>query len=90
VSWLLVTEQPVPEVPPNVTVQVCGFDDLAGFDFWGHNDLDMIFRRIRDHLLAATFKADKIPFSGNSALSQHPGNRPLVPQQRRQGRHRTP
>jgi hypothetical protein len=103
VSWLLLTEQPVPDAPPNVAVQRCGFDDLAeriqgcfdfpislqrpyklcdfrpafgeifaeelaGYDFWGHCDLDVIFGRIRDHLPAAAFAADKILFNGNFSL----------------------
>jgi Family of unknown function (DUF6625) len=29
VSWLLLTEQPVPDAPPNVAVQLCEFEDLA-------------------------------------------------------------
>jgi hypothetical protein len=76
VSWLLLTEQPVPDAPPNVAVQLCKFEDLAqrirshfefeislerpyklcdfrpafseifadeltGYDFWGHSDLDL-------------------------------------------------
>ena len=103
VSWMLLTEQPVPDAPPNVTVQLCEFGDLAarmqgcfdfkislerpyklcdfrpafgrifaeelaGYDFWGHSDLDLIFGRIRDHLPAAAFEADKILFSGNFSL----------------------
>lgn len=103
VSWLLLTEQPVTDAPPNVAVQVCEFDDLAkriqsffdfeislespyklcdfrpafgeifaeelaGYDFWGHSDLDLIFGQIRDHLPAAAFEADKILFNGNFSL----------------------
>jgi hypothetical protein len=103
VSWLLLTEQPVPDAPPNVVVQRCEFgdlakrvrsffdfeislerpykicdfrpafgeifaDELAGYDFWGHCDLDVIFGRIRDHLPAAAFRADKILFNGNFSL----------------------
>jgi hypothetical protein len=103
VSWLLLTEQPVSDAPPNVAVQLCGFDDLvrriqgsfdfeisldrpykvcdfrpafgeifadelAGYDFWGHSDLDVIFGRIREHLPAAAFEADKILFNGNFSL----------------------
>jgi hypothetical protein len=103
VSWILLTEQPVPDLPRNVAVQLCTFDDLArriqsffdfrislerpyklcdfrpafgeifadelaGYDFWGHSDLDVVFGRIRDHLPAAAFKADKILFSGNFSL----------------------
>ena len=26
-------------------------DELAGYDFWGHSDLDLIFGQIREHLL---------------------------------------
>jgi hypothetical protein len=103
VSWLLLTEQPVADAPPNVAVQLCAFDDLAkriqgffdfeislarpyklcdfrpafgeifadelaGYDFWGHSDLDVIFGRIREHLPAAAFRADKILFNGNFGL----------------------
>ena len=103
VSWMLLTDQPVMDAPPNVAVQVCTFDDLArrvqsffafeislerpyklcdfrpafgeifaeelaGYDFWGHSDLDVIFGRIRDHLPAAAFEADKILFNGNFGL----------------------
>ena len=103
VSWLLLTEQPVPEAPPNVTVELCEFDELvkriqshvefeialtspyklcdfrpafgeifadelAGYDFWGHCDLDVLFGRIRDHLPPEAFEADKILFQGNFAL----------------------
>jgi hypothetical protein len=103
VSWLLVTDDPVTDAPPNVAVQMCAFDDLAkriknffdfeislerpyklcdfrpafgeifadelaGFDFWGHSDLDLIFGQIRDHLPAAAFQADKILFNGNFSL----------------------
>ena len=32
VSWLLLTDQPVPDPPPNVEVQLCTFDDLARAD----------------------------------------------------------
>ena len=103
VSWILLTEQPVADSPPNVAVRQCTFDDLArriqshfdfqislerpyklcdfrpafgeifagelaGYDFWGHSDLDVIFGRIRDHLPAAAFQADKILFNGNFSL----------------------
>jgi hypothetical protein len=103
VSWILLTEQPVPDPPPNVAVQLCTFadlarriqshfdfpislerpyklcdfrpafgeifaDELAGYDFWGHSDLDVIFGRIRDHLPAAAFEADKILYNGNFSL----------------------
>jgi hypothetical protein len=103
VSWLLVTDREVPDASPNVTVEVCGFADLAkriqshvdveialtspyklcdfrpaygeifaeelaGYDFWGHCDLDVIFGRIRDHLAPEAFDADKILFQGNFAL----------------------
>jgi hypothetical protein len=103
VSWLLLTDQPVPDAPGNVAVQLCAFDDLAerirrfftfpislerpykicdfrpafgeifadelaGYDFWGHSDLDVIFGRIRDHLPAPAFQADKILFNGNFSL----------------------
>lgn len=43
-------------------------DELAGYDFWGHCDLDVLFGRIRDHLPPAAFEADKILFQGNFAL----------------------
>jgi uncharacterized protein DUF6625 len=103
VSWLLLTDQPVPDAPGNVAVQLCAFDDLAerirrfftfpislerpykicdfrpafgeifadelaGYDFWGHSDLDVIFGRIRDHLPASAFQADKVLFNGNFSL----------------------
>ena len=103
VSWLLLTDRPVPEAPPNVVVRLCRFEDLAarirgcfefpvslerpyklcdfrpafgeifaaelaGYDFWGHCDLDVVFGRIRDHLPAAAFAADKVLFSGNFSL----------------------
>jgi hypothetical protein len=103
VSWLLLTDHPVADAPPNVTVQRCTFGDLAqrirsffdfeislerpyklcdfrpafgeifaeelaGFDFWGHSDLDLIFGQIRDHLPAAAFQADKILFNGSFSL----------------------
>jgi hypothetical protein len=103
VHWLLLTERPVADAPPNVTVQLCEFadlakrierhfdfeialerpyklcdfrpafgeifaDELAGYDFWGHTDLDVIFGRIREHLPAEAFEADKILIQGNFAL----------------------
>ena len=43
-------------------------DELAGFDFWGQCDLDVVFGRIRDHLPAAALAADKVLFAGNFAL----------------------
>jgi hypothetical protein len=43
-------------------------DELSGCDFWGHCDLDVIFGRIREHLPAAAFDADKILFQGNFGL----------------------
>ena len=43
-------------------------EELAGYDFWGHSDLDVIFGRIRDHLPSAAFDADKILFNGNFSL----------------------
>lgn len=103
VSWLLLTDQPVPDAPSNVSVQRCTFPELAhriqshfpfeislhspyklcdfrpafgeifaaelaGYDFWGHSDLDLVFGQIRDHLPAAAFTADKILFHGNFSL----------------------
>lgn len=103
VSWLLLTDQPVTDAPPNLVVQLCEFDalarriqdafdfqvsldspyklcdfrpafgeifaeELAGYDFWGHSDLDVIFGRIRDHVPAVAFQADKILFNGNFSL----------------------
>ena len=103
VSWLLLTDQPVLDAPPNLVVQLCEFgdlaerirshfefeislqrpyklcdfrpafgeiftDELAGYDFWGHCDLDVVFGRIREHLPAAAFQADKILFHGNFSL----------------------
>ena len=43
-------------------------EELAGFDFWGHCDLDLVFGRIRDHLPAVAFEADKVLFNGNFSL----------------------
>jgi hypothetical protein len=43
-------------------------DELAGYDFWGHCDLDLIFGRIRDHLPPSAFEADKVLFNGNFSL----------------------
>ena len=43
-------------------------DELAGWHFWGHCDLDVIFGRIRHHLPPEAFEADKILFQGNFAL----------------------
>jgi hypothetical protein len=103
VHWLLITDQPVTDIPPNVTVQWCEFEDvvkrvqanfdfeislerpyklcdfrpafgeifadeLVGYDFWGHSDLDVLFGRIREHIPAEAFEADKILFQGNFAL----------------------
>ena len=103
VHWLLFTEGPVQNAPPNVTVRRCEFTDLAarirshfefevsldspyklcdfrpafgeifaaelaGYDFWGHSDLDVVFGRIREHLPPEAFQADKILFQGNFAL----------------------
>jgi len=103
VSWLLLTDQPLPDAPPNVAVQLCSFDDLAkriqgffgfeislerpyklcdfrpafgeifaeelaGFDFWGHSDLDLIFGQIREHLPADAFETDKILYNGSFSL----------------------
>jgi hypothetical protein len=103
VDWLLLTEAPVPDAPPNVTVRLCEFaalvariqrhfdfeisleqpyklcdfrpafgevfrDELAGYDFWGHCDLDVVFGRVRDHLPPEAFEADKVLIQGNFAL----------------------
>jgi hypothetical protein len=103
VHWLLFTDRPVPDAPPNLTVHVGDFADLSarvrahfdfdvclddpykmcdfrpafgeifaaelsGYDFWGHCDLDVLFGRIRDHLPAEAFEADKILFQGNFSL----------------------
>lgn len=103
VSWLLYTDRPVPQAPPNLDVRVCRFEELAGrirgnfefpvvldrpyklcdyrptfgevfadelrgYDFWGHCDLDVLFGRIREHLPAEAYEADKILFQGNFAL----------------------
>jgi hypothetical protein len=43
-------------------------EELAGFDFWGHSDLDVVFGRIRDHLPPGAFEADKVLFQGNFSL----------------------
>ena len=104
VYWLLITDAPVPDAPPNVTraaVRVrrprrphpaatstsrsawsartscatsgppsarCSPTELTGYDFWGHCDLDLVFGRIRDHLPAEAFEADKVLIQGNFAL----------------------
>ena len=112
VHWLLLTEAPVPDAPPNVSVQLCEFaylaariqghfdfdislehpyklcdfrpafgeafrDELAGYDFWGHSDLDVLFGQIRKHLLPEAFDADKILIQGNFA--RLPAGREIVP-----------
>jgi hypothetical protein len=43
-------------------------EELTGYEYWGHCDLDVIFGRIRDHLPPEAFDADKILFQGNFAL----------------------
>jgi hypothetical protein len=43
-------------------------EELAGYDFWGHCDLDVVFGRIREHLPPEAFAADKVLFQGNFAL----------------------
>jgi hypothetical protein len=43
-------------------------EELTGYQFWGHCDLDVIFGRIREHLPPEAFRADKILFQGNFAL----------------------
>jgi hypothetical protein len=43
-------------------------EELAGYDFWGHSDLDVVFGRIRQHLPPEAFDADKVLFQGNFAL----------------------
>ena len=43
-------------------------EELAGYDFWGHSDLDVIFGQIRKHLPPAAFEADKILFNGSFSL----------------------
>jgi hypothetical protein len=103
VHWLLITDHPVADAPPNVAVHLCEFKDLvariqtcfefpialerpyklcdfrpaygeifqqeiAGYDFWGHCDLDVIFGRIMEHLPQEAFHHDKILFQGNFAL----------------------
>ena len=103
VQWLMLTEAPVEQAPPNLIVRICEFadvatrirghfdfdialddpyklcdfrpafgeifaDELAGCDFWGHCDLDVVFGRIREHLPPEAFDADKILFQGNFAL----------------------
>jgi Family of unknown function (DUF6625) len=103
VSWLLITDEPVPDAPANVAVigcefadlakriqahfefdislerpyKICDFrpafgeifaDELAGYDFWGHCDIDLVFGRIRDHLPPQAYEADKILIQGNFAL----------------------
>jgi hypothetical protein len=43
-------------------------DELVGYDFWGHCDLDVLFGRIRAHLPPEALEADKVLFQGNFAL----------------------
>lgn len=44
-------------------------EELAGFDFWGHCDFDVVFGRIRETLPAAVFvEFDKVLIRGNFAL----------------------
>lgn len=43
-------------------------EELTGYEFWGHCDLDVLFGRIADHLPREAFEADKILFQGNFAL----------------------
>jgi hypothetical protein len=43
-------------------------EELAGYDFWGHCDLDVVFGQIRDHLPPEAWEADKILMHGNFAL----------------------
>jgi hypothetical protein len=103
VHWLLITDHPVADAPPNVAVRLgefgdlvariqscfdfpialerpyklCDFrpaygeifrEELAGYDFWGHCDLDVIFGRILESLPEEAFHHDKILFQGNFAL----------------------
>jgi hypothetical protein len=103
VHWLVITDEPLPDAPPNVSVRLCRFPDLvariqrhfdfaislarpyklcdfrpafgevfaeelAGYDFWGHSDLDVIFGRVREHLPPEAFEADKVLIQGNFAL----------------------
>lgn len=103
VHWLLITDHPVADAPPNVAVQLCEFEDLvtriqtcfdfpvalespyklcdfrpaygeifrpelAGYEFWGHCDLDVIFGQILENLPEEAFRHDKILFQGNFAL----------------------
>lgn len=103
VHWLLFSDEPVADAPPNGAVHLCEFgelatrvrrhfdfeisldepyklcdyrpafgeifrDELAGYDFWGHTDVDVLFGQIREHLPREAFQADKILFQGNFAL----------------------
>jgi len=43
-------------------------EELAGYEFWGHCDLDLVFGQIRQHLPPEAWKADKILIQGNFAL----------------------
>jgi hypothetical protein len=43
-------------------------EELEGYDFWGHCDLDVIFGRILESLPDEAFQHDKILFQGNFAL----------------------
>ena len=93
VHWLLFTDEPVPDAPPNLDVRLGAFEglakriqahfdfeislqrpyklcdfrpafgeifaeELAGHDFWGHSDHDVIFGRLRDRLPAAAVAAN--------------------------------
>ena len=61
-------------------------DELAGYDFWGHCDLDVVFGRVRDHLPAEAFEADKVLVQGNFALYRNTaGGGRLVPPRDRAG-----
>lgn len=103
VTWLFMTDAPLPGAPANVRVELTSFaafadrirrhfdfpvciddpykacdyrpafgeifaSELAGFDFWGHSDVDVLFGRIRDELPDAAFEADKVLVQGNFAL----------------------
>jgi len=43
-------------------------EELAGYEFWGHCDLDVVFGQIRRHLPPEAWRADKILIQGNFAL----------------------
>jgi hypothetical protein len=50
-------------------------EELAGFDFWGHSDLDLIFGQIRDTCRPLPFRR-QILFNGSFSLYRTPRRPP--------------